>query len=212
MPLQHQPGSDDHEVFHPAEAARTMRPIGSHQTEVERQRIDPVAGDRKVIAAQKKLDRLLAADAAGPVITRARAAVENAKTDFLERVAEARHVERTKVLAQQRETKRLRHEREVLYRLDQSLTPSIVLNFGPLQITVTPERSPDATMRAFAYKDLHAALQIISTSTNHAAALAQNAEQKIEVIPTDVPRLRRVLEDVMRRSIRAGLTTIEEIA
>jgi hypothetical protein len=208
MPLQHQPGADDAQVFRPAAA---MRPIGSHQTEVERHRIDPTDSDKRVQRETKKLAKLVSADAPATVLTRQRAKVAEARDAVLEKIALKRSTERSATLAKQRETIRLQAEREILYRLDGSLTPSITINFGPLQIVVTPEKSPDATLRGFAYHDVHAAMQIISTATNHAAGLSRHAAQKMEVIPADLPRLRRVLDDVMRRSIRAGLTSIEEI-
>jgi hypothetical protein len=206
MPLNH--NDDVVEVFRPA---NVMKPAESHATVRDRERVDVIAADPKVKKAQAKLDRMIEAQAAAPVITKARAAVEAARTAVLERHAEQRHKERSATLAKQRETIRLQAEREILYRLDQSLTPQITINFGPLQIVVTPEKSPDATLRGFAYHDVHAAMQIISTATNRAAGLSRHAAQKMEVIPADLPRLRRVLDDVMRRSIRAGLTSIEEI-
>jgi hypothetical protein len=200
MPLHHH---EDHETedFRP-HGARTMKPIDEAQREAfHRPRIEPADADPKVKKATAKLAKMIAADAPASVIARCRAAVESARTDILERHAVARANERTKTLAAQREK----------VRLKDGLMPSVTVNFGPLQIVVSPGRSPDHTMRAFAYRDLHQALQIVASQAGQVAGLAQNAETPLQVLPVDVDTLRRELGDVMLRSIRAGLMFVEVI-
>jgi hypothetical protein len=209
MPLQHQPGADD--VDANIMTSRTLyRPAGVKLDE-DKPRLDPTATDKRVKSCQRRLSILLAADAPASVITRARAKLAEARDAVLEKIALKRSRERAKTLAAQRETVRLQSEREVLARLDQNLMPVLTLNFGPLQIVVTPEKSTDHTLRGFAWGDYHRAAAIIATQATRVAGLARHATAKMEVLPVDVPHLKRELEDVMRRSLAAGLASIEVI-
>jgi hypothetical protein len=211
MPLQHREDGPDLK----AAPERVMRSAAFTDEAPERPRntlaTDPtVLADRKVHAAQKRLDKLVAANAAGAVIGRAQRALDDARLDVLERAAERNAATRAAAVAAQRETQRLRTENEIHFRMSK-LAPVIGVVFCGLRLNMFPERSTDATVRSIAYGDWHKILQAIASATQQAAGIASRASAPLQVLPVDQPHFRALVEDLARRSLKHGLLSIEEI-
>ncbi|HZP39247.1 MAG TPA: hypothetical protein VFE48_22385 [Methylomirabilota bacterium] len=184
-------------------------------TDVEKQpktlATDPtVLADRKVQAAQKKLDRLIAANAAGPVIARAQRVLDDARLDVQERAAVKNAATRAKALAANREELRLRKERETIFRMG-PMAPAVGLIFAGLRVNAYPERANDPTLRGFVWGDWHRVCQIVMHEFERAAGIASRATTPPLNLPVDTHRFRALVEDAARRSMKHGLLTVEEV-
>jgi len=207
MPLQH--NGDDPKV---QTDERALRPIDvEHEPVKKTLATDPtVMADPKVKKAQARVDRLVAANALGAVIARAERALQECRLDVLERAAERNAAARAKVVAEQKEARRLRTEREILMRRSE-MSPVLGIVFAGLRLNMWPERASDPTLRLTAYGDWGRLMQLVSTSTTRVAGIARTASAPLEVYPLNVHQIRAEIEDLMRRSISHGLVRIEEI-
>jgi hypothetical protein len=209
MPLLHQPGSDDTENML---TTRTLyRPAGVKHEDTVKTKIDPTDSDPAVVKAQKKLDKMIAADAPASVLTRCRAKLADARTDFLEKVAEKRHKERSRVLAEQKEKIRRQHENEILFRLSAHV-PVLSLTVAGLEVQTRPERANNEALRDTAWHDFKAVSDYVANMTAKAAGVARVAKQPLDAFPIDPEHFRHQVADIMRLSIRAGLTELIEVS
>lgn len=216
-PLIHQPGSDDHAAgIRPAGiegnilTSAALRPAGVHE-DTARVKVDPSDASPAVKKAAAKLAKMEEAQAPASVITRCRQKLADARTDWFESVAELRHKERTRVLADQKEKIRQQHENEILFRVS-ALVPVLSLTVDGLEIVTRPERAPDSALRQTAYSDFHAVSVYVANMTAKAAGAARVASKPLDAFPIDPDYLRRQVRDIMHRSIRSGLTELIEVS
>jgi hypothetical protein len=199
--IRHQPRA----LQHPHEDSTLLTPTDYERKQAKReQEAAFFAQYPKVVAAQARLDALIEAGAAGPVIDRAQRRLDDAKSDVMETHSLAHAATKAKALAASKEAARRVIERETLARMNPAM-PKVMIAFGRVRVTMLPERALDATTRLHCYGDFHNALQLIQRDATTIVGFAQRGAARM----VDPEVLAAELADVCRRSIHAGCLQIQ---
>lgn len=179
----------------------------SQAQRAERKWLAPIfTEDKTVQKCQARLDRLADAGAAPEVLTRAAAALKDARISVMERNTEKIAATRATALAETKQKQRDAITRETVYRLSDD-SPTITMEFYGVKVTLRPERPADGTRRVHVYAEVNEVLQIIRGMTEHViGGVRRNLQPQI-----DRAHVIRTVKDRCRRGIASGAVEISEV-